>query len=236
VRVHRILSGPLRGARIATSWHDYPAAIAGATERNLLRWFAHNVKAGETWLDVGAQYGYTAIALARLVGSSGRVFAFEPVPLTAGHLSATCRANGLEQVTVVPLALADPASLEVRKLDVFHGMADSTRTTGWHETLLAAKMDWLWPRLCGSRERIDGVKIDVQGMELEVLSGMAELLKAHRPRLVVEIHQDVSRQTFLEMLAQLGYQARGLPIDGGEDAAAPAYRDNHSYAFQPAGL
>src|SRR6266705_5856989 len=86
VRAHRILGGRLRGYRIVTSWHDYPAAILGRTERALLGWFERNVAAGETWLDVGAHYGYTAIALSRLVGTQGRVFAFEPMAATAGHL------------------------------------------------------------------------------------------------------------------------------------------------------
>jgi hypothetical protein len=51
---HRILGGLLKGYVIVTSWHDYPAAILGRTERALLDWFAHNVGSGETWLDVGA--------------------------------------------------------------------------------------------------------------------------------------------------------------------------------------
>src|SRR5438552_7816781 len=100
VRPHRILWGRLRGFRIVTSWHDYPAAILGRTERPLLDWFEEHVKPGETWLDVGAHYGYTAIALSRLVGPLGRVFAFEPMLGTAGHLARTRAINGLRQLTV----------------------------------------------------------------------------------------------------------------------------------------
>jgi hypothetical protein len=72
IREHLILAGPLRGCRIVTSWHDYPVAITGRTERPLLDWFTQNVKPEETWLDIGAHYGYTAIALSRLVGAAGR--------------------------------------------------------------------------------------------------------------------------------------------------------------------
>ncbi|HEY6210465.1 MAG TPA: hypothetical protein VIW28_15495, partial [Gemmatimonadales bacterium] len=105
IRPHRILAGPLRGRTIVTSWHDYPGAILGRTERALLRWFERNVKAGETWLDAGAHYGYTAIALSELVGRSGRVFAFEPVLATAGHLARTRALNDLPQLIVVPFGL-----------------------------------------------------------------------------------------------------------------------------------
>ena len=68
-----------------TSWHDYPAAILGRTEGALLAYFAKHASSGETWLDVGAHYGYTAIALSKLVGGNGRVFAFEPMLNTAGN-------------------------------------------------------------------------------------------------------------------------------------------------------
>src|SRR5947209_667206 len=95
LRPHSILAGPLRGASIYTSWHDYPGAILGTTERPLLEWFGRNVLPGETWIDIGAHYGYTAIALCRLVGPAGRVFAFEPVLSTAGCVARTRELNSL---------------------------------------------------------------------------------------------------------------------------------------------
>ena len=76
IKRHRILAGSLQGCQIVTSWHDLPALITGRTERSLLDWLTMNVKPGETWLDIGAHCGYTAIALCRLVGDQGRVFAF----------------------------------------------------------------------------------------------------------------------------------------------------------------
>src|SRR5436309_11456399 len=123
---HRIFSGSLRGQRILTSWHDYPAAILGYTERPLLAWFVRRVQAGDTWLDVGAHYGYTAIALSRLVGGSGRVFAFEPEVSTAGYLMHTRELNQLRQLTVVPLGLGDSDQLEISHLPVVRGMIDRT--------------------------------------------------------------------------------------------------------------
>ena len=92
---HRILAGPLRASTIVTSWHDYPAAILGRTERPLLECFANNVGKGETWLDIGAHYGYTAIALSKLVGTSGHVYAFEPMLNTAGCICRTKSMNNL---------------------------------------------------------------------------------------------------------------------------------------------
>jgi FkbM family methyltransferase len=227
-----VLSGPLRGARIVTSWHDYPAAILGKTEKELLGWFQQNVRTGETWLDVGAHYGYTALALCRLVGPNGRVFAFEPMLRTAGSVTETRRVNGARQLTVIPMGLGAPeqdiAGIEV---PVERGMADSTvRNSTWNEAILVSSLDWLWPRLSGPNARIHGVKIDVQGMEIEVLRGMLETLRAHRPRLVVEVHNGVDREDFRSVLREAGYPSAGVPLE--HEGKLTEYRDNCSYAFQ----
>src|SRR5947209_6991451 len=121
---HRIISGRLRGARIVTSWHDYPAGLMGWTERHLLNWFQREARTGDTWLDIGAHYGYTAIALSRLVGPAGRVFAFEPATATAGCVAQTRRLNKLTQLTVVPLGLGGPECLTSVALPFTRGMAD----------------------------------------------------------------------------------------------------------------
>jgi FkbM family methyltransferase len=237
VRAHHILAGPLRGHSIVTSWHDYPAAILGRTERPLLEWFADNVKPGETWLDIGAHYGYTAIALSRLVGALGRVFAFEPMISTAGCVAQTRRLNDLPQLTVVPLGLANPGAdaMEMRRLLTVRGMVDSTvREGGWGETIMVTSLDWLWPRLCGTDEELHGVKVDVQGMELEALGGMIGILSKWKPKLVVEVHVDVDRAGLLGAIESVGYVRRGVPIEPVAGEIEPLYVDDHSYAFFPA--
>jgi FkbM family methyltransferase len=235
IRTHHIWAGPLRGHSIVTSWRDYPAAILGFTERPLLNWLAANVKPGETWLDIGAHYGYTAIALSRGVGASGRVFAFEPMLSTAGYLAQTRALNRFSQLTVVPFALAAPDALTTARLPVVRGMVDSTigKNDTWHETILVARLDWLWQQICDGKTRVHGVKIDVQGMEIEVLRGLTGLLVLNKPKLVVEVHAGVDRGCLLDLIERAGYARRGTPIEpvGGE--VEPRYVDDHSYAFTP---
>jgi FkbM family methyltransferase len=225
----------LRGYRIVTSWHDYPAAIMGRTEGPLLAWFAQRVKLGETWLDIGAHYGYTAIALSQLVGQQGRVFAFEPELCTAGYLSQTRLHNGLSQLAVLPYALGATCDLTVLQLPVTRGMIDSTIQQGdWAEAIHVVRLDWLWPRVCGDQGQIHGVKIDVQGMEIDVLHGMSEVLQTHRPKLVVEVHSGVNRAELLDLVEKAGYGRTAVPVEPVAGEVYPQYLDNHSYAFQPA--
>ncbi len=232
LRDHEIRTGLLNGAKIHTSWHDYPGAILGTTERALLRWFTANVCAGETWLDVGAHYGYTAVALSRLVGESGRVFAFEPVVSTAGCLSRTRDLNGLDQLTVVPLALGEAPHLQKLRVPATRGMADYTLAgPSPAETIYATSLDALWPSLSGEDPVIDGIKIDVQGLELQVLLGMRQLLKLWAPRLVVELHRGVERTHVLELLKSVGYSPNFEPISG--QRASGRLEDDVSYAFHP---
>jgi FkbM family methyltransferase len=236
IRQHLILAGPLRGCRIVTSWHDYPAAITGRTERRLLDWFEKNVRTGETWLDVGAHYGYTAIALSQLVGLEGRVFAFEPMISTAGYVTQTRQLNDFPQLIVFPLGLAAPETLEMKQLPVTRGMVDSTLPkdeghTEWQETIMVARLDWLWPRICGGREQIDGVKVDVQGMEIEVIQGMIETLRRRQPKLVVEVHEGVDRKELLDLVETAGYSRQATPIEPLEGEVEPQYVDNRSYVF-----
>jgi FkbM family methyltransferase len=241
ISTHRILSGPLRGWKIVTSWRDYPAAIAGITEPQLLGWFSSQVKPGETWLDIGAHYGYTSIALGRLVGSAGRVFAFEPMTATAGCLARTRALNQLDCVTVLPMALGAETGLRLVELNTVRGMVDSTipadgTPTGaaqWKEIFLVSQLDWLWPRISNERATIHGIKIDVQGMELHVLRGMQEVLRAQRPKLVVELHRGVDRAAVLSLLTDLGYSPGATPIEPVPGETEAQFLDDRSYAFLP---
>lgn len=233
MRVHRILGGPLKGARISTSWHDYPGALLGRTERPLLAWFAANVKPGQTWLDVGAQYGYTSIALSRLVGPGGRVFSFEPVIETAGHLHRTKMANGFSQMTVVPLALGDSPELALARVEITRGMASPARPgAAMTLDLLAIAFDAVRAPLGLSGNPIHGVKIDVQGFEIAVLRGMSDMLRVHRPKLIVELHHGVNRDEFRAMIESLGYQSDARELSG---EPVSVLRDDISYVFASAG-
>jgi FkbM family methyltransferase len=220
---------------IVTSWHDYPAAILGYTERSLLHWFANNVKQGETWLDIGAHYGYTAIALSLLVGKQGRVYTFEPMISTAGYITQTRKINNLSQLTVVPLGLGTPKNdIMLHSLPTTRGMVDSTlnKNTGtWQETFVVTQLDWLWQGFCGTYNHIHGIKIDVQGMEIEVLRGMTNLLATHHPKLVVEVHSGVDRAELLTLLESVGYACEGIPVEPDASRQPGKYLDNRSYVF-----
>jgi FkbM family methyltransferase len=159
---------------------------------------------------------------------------------TAGCVARTRALNGLTSLTVVPMALSDADTIRVERLPTVRGMIDSTIAslgpgTGtaqpWHESILVTPLDWLWPRLAGGNERIHGVKIDVQGMELHVLRGMAQTLSTQRPKLVVELHHGVDRDAICSTLESLGYSRQATPIEPVEGEVEARFLDDRSYAF-----
>jgi FkbM family methyltransferase len=228
---HRIRRGFLKGRRIFTSWRDYPGAIRGTTEERLLDWFRGNARIGETWLDVGAHYGYTALALAELVGPAGHVVAFEPVMASAGCIGITRELNHCSQLRIAPFALGSAAGVGTFDLPVYRGMADSTLRQGdWMEHLLVTSFDSIWPSLSAPHERVHGVKIDVQGMEIEVLKGMRQMLQRDHPKLVIEFHAGVDRRVALDLLAGIGYDRQAHPVEGG---GSFEIGDDKSYVFAP---
>jgi FkbM family methyltransferase len=230
---HRIFSGPLRGMRIVTSWHDYPAAILGYTERKLTDWLTANARPGETWLDVGANCGYTSLAMCRAVGSKGRVFAFEPALATAACLEGTARANRLDQLVCLPFALSDAPAPTVSRFATERGMIDSQLPSEGAEmiAITAVGLDAIWEGVAGDDPVVLGIKIDVQGMELDALRGMRRLLETHRPTIVLEIHRDVPRDEVLGLLEDCGYLLDPEPIDETLGAFADP-QSNASFVFR----
>jgi FkbM family methyltransferase len=155
---------------------------------------------------------------------------------TAGSIARTRFLNDLTQLTVIPMGLANGSEVRVDSLHSVRGMIDSTLqgADGFKETFLVSRLDWLWPLISGSDGHIDGIKIDVQGMEISVLEGMASILKQSRPKLFLEVHHGVSRPRLLEILISMGYSPRGEAVEPLPGETEPLYADDRTYFFRAA--
>jgi FkbM family methyltransferase len=130
-----------------------------------------------TVLDVGANLGLYSIFLARSVGPSGRVIAFEPDPDLLALLRDNCAANSVANVEAHNLALgAAPGRMVLSRLTLNSGdnhlgdEADSTFRRPLEVEVAA--LDVLMGGL-----RPDLIKVDVQGWELKALRGMESVLR-----------------------------------------------------------
>jgi FkbM family methyltransferase len=182
---------------VRSHWVDYGHAIKE------LQAFRRLAAAHELFFDIGAAEGIFAAAFCALTGRSAH--AFEPSPEMQGRLNRLCEANPDLAITAHHIALGDAAGeRRVRAYEdgQFSGVADATTAT---DTMTVQTLD-AFARDSGLNP--DLVKIDVEGMELDVLTGGAETFKTHVERILLEVHW--------ELLDERGQSAAGLQttLDG----------------------
>lgn len=162
------------------------------------------VQPGHTVLDIGANIGVHTIFLAQLVGPGGRVFAFEPQRLIFELLCANVALNRLPHVFVRQAAIGRESStvkvpyLDPEQLNNFGGL--SMQSTGEGECVPMLKLDELVLDSCHL------LKIDVEGMERDVLAGGAELIKRCRPFIYVENDRDENSEELIRQLLSMDYR------------------------------
>ena len=144
---------------------------------------------GMTFVDVGAHVGSLALVAAKEVGSNGCVVAIDPQPVNGAALLRNAEVNGFSQLKVLVAAISDQAgtlTLRMQKSSDFARLTirgEGVNDTGQAFLVPAWRVDDLY-ELC-ALETIDVLKVDVEGVEVEVLSGISE---ARLPRdVIVEI-------------------------------------------------
>jgi len=165
---------------------------------------------GESVLDVGGNHGLYAYHLSRLVGPSGRVHTFEPVPLNLGILRHTVKTLGLKNVTVHPVGCSDLPGSATFCVLLDHGIPQ----LGWprRQESGGLKFECDMVRLDDVIDaRISFLKIDVDGAELLVLRGAQRILRESRPVILFEAGGytgdfGYEQQDVFDFLSSFGYR------------------------------
>lgn len=220
----------LVGSRLPASLAMQLRAVVGDSREPELRALHRFVRTGDTAVDIGAHRGSYTYWLSRLVGRSGRVHAYEPQPDLAAALRRAVRAKRFANITVSELALG--SSQGTARLTVPH--QDGQRLIG-HATLRegdgdaqADSFDVQTARLDDQGlERVSFIKCDVEGFELDVLSGGLGLIGQQRPTLLLELEERHAGQgvlSVLHLLAERGYTPFYLGAEDTMVEVPPAHR------------
>jgi FkbM family methyltransferase len=203
----RVLAGPLAGREIFIdrqgngAWDDM---LAGRFDTSIYDVVAQALPArgGIVW-DVGAHIGFHTMGFSALVGDSGRVVGFEPNSSNRQRLERNLERNVdlAARIKILPCALSDRdgnSSLVISR-DIESGASSMSFLDGttpsvdpgvarqWNKVVVPVRSADALVRE-GTAAAPDIIKIDVEGAELLVLQGAAEIVRTKRPTVIVEAH------------------------------------------------
>ena len=190
------------------SSHGYEPEMGETLQRYL--------QPGGTFVDIGANEGFFTVQASRIVGPSGRVLAVEPQGRLQEVILKNLELNGLRNVTLVRSAVSDrqgEAELHISPSTNTGstGLSQSTRYRVPHEAVPVNTLEGILNQ--HGIEKVDLMKMDIEGFEYEALTGAEKLLKSKRIRaLALEMHPELMRgrgkgpERLEALLAQSGYR------------------------------
>lgn len=174
------------------------------------------VSPGDTIIDIGTNIGATALQLAFCVGNTGFVYGFEPDPLNYYKCIENIKLNKTNNILVENVGLGDGiANLNMvvqsplnRGGNRIKSKIDDERIE--QKMVKITTLDkWLSNKT--SMNKIDVIKIDVEGYEMKVLQGGFQTIKKYKPKLFIEVddnnlrEQNCSAKELIDLLLDFGY-------------------------------
>ena len=199
---------------------DLTIFVLGSFEPSTVAALRRYVKPGATVLDIGANIGAHTLQLARLVGPQGRVLSFEPTgfafaklrrnlqlnPQIAGQVTALQCFLTAEDGKTLPQSVYSswslPRSADAHEKHLGLPMATTGARTATLDRVLAEH----------AADKVDLVKLDVDGFECDVLAGATNMIRRDRPTFLMEImpygllEQGANLEQLLNYLIPIGYR------------------------------
>jgi FkbM family methyltransferase len=172
------------------------------------------LKPGDVAIDVGANIGTHAVFFGQRVGTEGRVYAFEPQGMLFRWLSDNVALNQLSNVVLFPMAVGrTPGTIGVPEVDYgragnFGGLSLPTMqsATPRIDSVPVTTLDQLArDHLAPTGRPCKVLKIDVEGMELDVLEGGRALIESQRPFIYLENNDPARSKGVLSWLLARRY-------------------------------
>lgn len=204
--------------RFPARWSRYYEA---EYEPETFRFFRSSVKAGNTVLDIGGHIGLFAVVAGRLAGPTGKVYSFEPTPFTRSVLTRVIQLNGLENIVEVRPEAVSSESGETVFFDTgdtisnANSLVRTERSRGEIPVRVTSVDDFSAERGL----RVDVMKIDVEGVELDVLSGARATILEQRPLIRLGLHPPFiakNGQSLRQIWDLLDEYAMTVHFDGAE--------------------
>ena len=188
----------------------------------------NSIKTGDIVVDLGANIGYYTLIAAKLVGDKGKVFAFEPEPRNFEILKKNVEINGYHNVILEQKAVSDiheKINLYLSKGIGTHSIKSNKNTTMQTIQTESVRLDDYFSDL-NLTDKINFIKIDVEGAEFRVLNGMNIILKQSKHlKIFTEFARDLIIESgtepkdMLELLFNNGFKI--LYVDDEKNCLVP---------------
>lgn len=216
--VVRIAQGPLRGWRwtIGAATHG---CWLGSYEFAKLQEFTNVLQRGDVVYDVGANVGYYSLAAARVVGTHGRVYAFEPVERNLDYLRQHIALNKCSNIEIVPFAVAQKPG--TRHFSVGVSPSEGHLEAMGGITVDVVSLDSITES--GAIRPPDVIKIDAEGAETEVLMGAEQVVAMSEPVIFVATHSAGAHEFCVAWLGKHDYRIHGVggvPVESCDELVA----------------
>tara|TARA_R110000803_G_C11963767_1_gene319007 strand:+ start:310 stop:978 length:669 start_codon:yes stop_codon:yes gene_type:complete len=163
--------------------------LSGRTwEQKIVNIFKDHVKPGDLCIDAGAFIGLHSVKLSDLVGPSGKVISFEPIPFVCECLRTTVAEGEYSNIQVVCKPLSDSIDKELSFVSDLDGRSAvdiyRRKSFKYRYDLRSTTLDYFLRNQ--NLEKLKLIKIDVEGSEWNVLKGGEGIIDKYRPILVIE--------------------------------------------------
>ncbi len=171
------------------------------------------LKPGMTCIDIGGNIGYYVLQECSIIGKNGRVIAFEPSPRNFNFLNENLKINNISNVESFNFAIGDMSGQKKFLLTEASNSSHIVDDSFEDYDTISVKMMTLDEFLIENNvEKIDFLRMDIEGSEVEAYAGMKQTIKKFKPSILMEVHNSYlgTKKTieFLTKLKQDGYDAQ----------------------------
>ena len=174
-------------------------------EKLLLNQVLHN---GDSVIEVGANIGALTIPISKMIGDKGKIYAIEPIRISFQTLCGNVSINSCTNAYCYQYGISDKKqTLKTKAINhnsiLNYGNIEIEKLPEGNEIIEVTTLDNL---LFKEIENLRLIKIDVEGMEIEVIWGADKIIKRFRPILYVENDRERKSRSLIEAIKSLNYK------------------------------
>ena len=208
LRIIKMRRGLFRGIRLKIDPARQLFLMVRDIEPYLQKIMKKHIKHNDIVFDIGSNIGYTSIAMSKIVGDSGLVYAFEPVPTNIDDFKTNIALNKCNNITLISKALSNVNEITNFRIPEM-GKNLSMASMIWHkkdDSVLTLQLETI---ILDEDQHLKDltpsfIKIDVEGSEGKVILGIQNLIKRSRPVIFIECSKN-GRENVWKVLKDLNY-------------------------------